>query len=366
MKTRKQIIEEFLANKAKGAVPNSKQVQGSTDSRVLKDFYMALARKDASRLDGLQDGIAEGYEKALGDGQNVTTDGDGGYLVPVELSTTIREKLQYLSPIRQIATVIPNIPAKLDLPFENALPTTYWVDEGEAPTQSKSTFTKKPLTPHKIGGFGKFSHESLVDTAVNPSLQSFVADRFALSLALKENDAYVNGDGDAKPYGFRSNQITPKTGAVLSTGNLIYQDLVNAMYGVHPSVRANGVWVMPTEGLKMVASMTDDSGRPIYLPAIAPGQPNTVLGKPVYEVTEIPVNLGSGTNQSEIWFGDFKNYIIGDREGMRVTFGTTGTDLEQDMISLVLFHRTAGLPTYGDAFFKLTAVPTAVTLSESA
>lgn len=356
MKTRKQIVKEFLDQKAKATTLNIESEAKSTDVNVLKSFYKALADRDTTALKELQGEIAKSY-----DGQSVGTDANGGYLVPVELSDRIREQLVYISPIRSIATVISNMPAQLDIPLEDAIPTTYWVGEGVAPTLSKSTFKKITLVAHKIGGFGKFTHESLVDTAVNPDLQNFVADRFALSLAQKENDAFVNGDGSGKPYGFRSNQITPRTGAIAdtTTGVLAYKDLVKAFYGVHPVSRANGVWAMPTQAIEQVVGMTDLQGRPIYVPAMAENAPATVLGKPVYEITEIPTNLGTGQDETEIWFGDFKNYLIGDREGMRINFGTTGTDLESDVISLVIFARVAGMPTYGDAFYKLTGIKVA-------
>lgn len=359
MKTRKQIVKEFLDQKAKATTLNiEKASEKKTDVNVLKSFYKALADRDTTALKELQGEIAKEY-----DGQSVGTDTNGGYLVPVELSERIREQLVYISPIRSIATVISNMPAVLDLPLEDAIPTTYWVGEGVAPTLSKSTFKKVRLVAHKIGGFGKFTHESLVDTAVNPDLQTFVADRFALSLAQKENEAFVNGDGDGKPYGFRSNQITPRTGAIADTqtGVLAYKDLVKAFYGVHPVSRANGVWAMPTEAIEQVVGMTDLQGRPIYVPAMAENAPATVLGKAVYEITEIPTDLGDDEDETEIWFGDFKNYLIGDREGMRINFGTTGTDLESDVISLVIFARVAGMPTYGDAFYKLTGIKVAQT-----
>lgn len=353
MKTRKQIVKEFLDQKAKATTLNLEKKESKTDASVVKSFYKALADRDTTALKDLQAEIAKQY-----DGQSVGTDANGGYLVPVELSERIREQLVYISPIRSIATVISNMPAILDLPLENAIPTTYWVGEGVAPTLSKSTFNKVRLVAHKIGGFGKFTHESLVDTAVNPDLQNFVADRFAVSLAQKENDAFVNGDGTNKPYGFRSNQITPRTGAIAdkTTGVLAYKDLVKAFYGVHPASRANGVWAMPTEAIEQVVGMTDPNGRPIYVPAMSENAPATILGKPVYEIPEIPTNLGSSKNETEIWFGDFKNYLIGDREGMRINFGTTGTDLESDVVSLVIFARVAGMPTYGDSFYKLTGI----------
>lgn len=343
-KALEKALKERLEAKAKNAVIAVKD-EGEDENAVAK-FFKALANKDVATL------------RALSDGQNVTNDGDGGYLVPTELSAQIIEKLNYVSPLRQIITVIPNMPAILDLPLEDALPTTYWVGEGVAPTSTKSTFTKKTLKPFKMGGFVKFTYESLNDTATNPALQNFVSGRIANSLALRENDAFVNGNGTDRPLGFRDSSFKATTGAVATAGKLGYKDIVKAFMGVHPSVRANGVWVMPTHALEQVIGLSDEQGRPIYVPAVSENAPATILGKPVYEVPEIPENLGTNKNETEIWFGDFKNYIAGDREGMRVQFGTTGTDLESDIISLVVFKRVAGMPTQPLAFYKLTGVPT--------
>lgn len=359
-------IKELAAKKAKEAALKASQdvvvtgdakaqaeAQAAEKAKELNEkFYTALAERDTKALKELQEEIKSQYSEK---GQSVGTDADGGYLVPTTLDTQIREKLKVISPVRQIATVISNLAADLEIPFEDALPTVYWVAEGVAPTESKSTFVTKKLVPKKLGGFGKFTHESLVDTASNPSLQSFVADRFAMAVALKETDAFVNGDGTDRPYGFRSSAITPNSIAQAGA-SLAYGDLVKLMFGVNAAYRGRGVFATSTAGLAKLVGLTDTTGRPLFVPSLAEGQPSTLLGRPIYEISEIPSNLGAGTNETEIWFGDFKNYIIGDREGTRIAFGTTGNDLEQDKISLVIFKRVAGLPTVGEAFAKLTAV----------
>lgn len=338
-------LKARLEAKAKNATP---AVADEPKDSVIGKFYKALAEKDTTTL------------KALSDGQNVTNNGDGGYLVPTELSSQILKQLDEVSPIRQMVTVISNLPPILELPIEDTLPTAYWVGEGEAPTQTKSTFKKVRLVPYKLGAYVKFTYESLVDTATNPSLQAFVTSRVTDAIAKKENDAFVNGDGEDKPLGFRDASFTVNTGAVKTAGVLTYGDLVKAMFGVHPSVRGKAVWAMPTHALEQVVGMVDDNGRPIYVEAVAPNAPATILGHAVYELPEIPES-----DTTEIWFGDFKNYLAGDREGLRIQFGTTGTDLESDILSLVVFKRTAGVPTYPEAFYKLTGVPTGLPAGSS-
>ena len=218
-----EAIKAKAEESAKNAIPT--QTKDAAEN-VIGKFYKALADKDTATL------------KALSDGQNVTTDADGGYLVPTELSSQIMAQLDKVSPIRQMVTVISNMPAILEIPLEDALPTAYWVKEGQAPTQTKSTFKTVKLVPHKLGAYVKFSHESLVDTATNPSLQQFVTNRITDAIAKKENDAFVNGDGSDKPVGFRDTSFEPLTGAVKEAGKLTYGDLVKAYFGVHPAVRA--------------------------------------------------------------------------------------------------------------------------------
>lgn len=340
-----QAIKARVEAKAKNAMP---AIKAEDKENVIGKFFKALAEKDTATL------------KALSDGQNVTNNGDGGYLVPTELSSQIMKQLDEVSPIRQMVTVIGNLPPILELPIEDTLPTAYWVGEGEAPTKTKSTFKKVKLVPYKLGAYVKFTHESLVDTATNPSLQAFVTSRVTDAISLKENDAFVNGDGEEKPLGFRNASFEVNTGAVATAGVLTYKDLVKAMFGVHPAVRANAVFAMPTHALEQVVAMTDDNGRPIYVPAMDKNAPATILGHAVYEVPEIPE-----TDTTEIWFGDFKKYLAGDREGLRVQLGTTGNDLESDIVSLVVFKRTAGVPTYPEAFYKLTGVPTGLPAGSS-
>ena len=240
--------------------------------------------------------------------QTVATSGQGGLLVPTTISQSIIEKLYYISPMRQLATVIDNMPPILVLNTDNALPTTYWVGEGVAITESGATFQQKSLVPYKLAGLDSFTSEVLADTAVNPSLQSVVEDDFATSLSLAENAAFVSGDGSSKPYGFRSSDITPTTVTGNTTvGNLAFGDILRLMQGVGTAYRNQSVFVTSSTGLFLIWALKDSQGRPLYVPSLTANAPSTFMGKPIYVVDEIPTNLGTGTNETELWFANFKN-----------------------------------------------------------
>ena len=81
--------------------------------------------------------------------------------------------------------------------------------------------------------------------------------------------------------------------------------------------------------------------------------PATFMNQPLYIVDEIPTNLGAGTNETELWYGVFSNYWIGNRGAMRTDYGTNGTDFAQDKISLRMIERVAGRPFLDVAWVKM-------------
>lgn len=366
-------IQELAAKKAKelaeaaakGATPgghvHKEADMNAAEKEQVSKWFTALANGDKATLRELDQEIEKDY-KAKGfivtKAQNVGSNAAGGYLVPVTLDGAIRKKLRYVSPLRQIATVIENMPANLNLPSENALPTVYWAAEGAAGTDSGSTFDLNNLVPHKLIGLDTMTHETLVDAATNESVQNFVLDRFTLALSLAENDAFTNGDGTDRPFGFRSSAITPSSVAQAGTtvGSLVYTDLTGLKYALNAAYRQLGVFVTSGSGMQKLENLKDSQGRPLFLPSIVEGRPDQLLGRPIYEVSEVPSNLGVGTNATEVWFGLFTNYIIGDREALRVDVGTNGSDFAADKLTLRVIKRVAGKPIIGESFAKLTGV----------
>lgn len=363
----KQQMETKLKKLAKDQVLKTRKEEKSEDRALITKFFEAVASGNAAKAAEYNDLAVKDYEakgiewredaELKTKAQTVGTSGQGGYLVPTILRDSIIEKLYYISPMRQLSTVINDMPAILDMPYDNALPTTYWVGEGVAITESGATFAKKTLTPFKLAGLDKFTSEVLADTVTNPALQQVVEDRFVTSIALAENAAFVSGDGSSKPYGFRSSDITPTTVTGNTTaGNLAFTDLLNQKYSLSTAYRPQAVWVTSSKGLQLIQSIKDSNGRPVYLPGVAGLDGNVrdmFMGQPVYVVDEIPTNLGTGTNETELWYGVFKNYWIGTRGGFRVDYGTDGTDFSQDKISLRMIERVAGRPFMDVAWTKM-------------
>jgi HK97 family phage major capsid protein len=356
--------KEMAAEAAKGAIIADGEFKGaetSAEKDQISKWFKALASGDKTTLRELdteieKDYIAKGF--TVTKAQDATTGANGGFLVPTTLDGAIRKKLRFVSPMRQIATVIENMPAILNLPSENVLPTVYWAAEGAPGTDSGSTFDLNSLIPKKLIGLDTMTHETLVDAATNESVQNFVLDRFTLAIALAENAAFVNGDGTSMPFGFRSTAITPESVAQVgvTVGSTVYTDLTALKYKLNAAYRQLGVFVTSGSGMQKLENLKDTQGRPLFLPSIVEGRPDQLLARPIYEVSEIPENLGAGTNATEVWFGMFSNYIIGDREALRVDVGTNAGDFAADKLTLRIIKRVAGKPIISESFAKLTAV----------
>lgn len=371
MATFKQLMKESEEARKKEArdlivtASDTKDSKGmnSAERVEMKTFFEALASGDKAKIQESNDIQVKGYEKKGYDwrtaeesrakAQTVGTIGtttNGGILVPTYLRDQLIEKQYYISPMRQVSTVINDIPASFDLPFDNALPTAAWTAEGTAIAESAATFSKKNLQPKKLAGFDSFTSESLVDTAFNGALQDIVVNRFATAMSLAENAAFVSGTGTGQPWGFRSSDITPTTLATNGTaGNLAYTDLVQQYFTLPTAYRNQAVWVTSSAGVQLLDNIKDSSGRPVFLPGYTGVSnenlvPGTLFGRPLYIVDEIPTNLGTGTNETQLWFGVFKNYVIGTRGSYRVEYGTNGTDFAQDKVSLRIIERLDARP----------------------
>jgi len=375
--TVKQYIEsraqEILDNKAKAMakdiVVDHKSKSVTTEERQLaSDFYQALSTKNMRAIEEVNERVEKQWHGKVQEIGTIGTGTAGGVLVPTTVADSIIEQLIYISPMRQIAQVIDNMPAQLQLPNESNLVTAYWVAEATGITPSAEVFAPNILTPYKLAGLDTFTSELLQDAATNPSIQRFVENRFAVALALAENAAFVSGTGSGQPWGFRSSQVTPASVAQSGAG-LAYTDVTALMFKLATAYRAQGVFLTSSAGLQALVNVRDTQGRPIWIDSFsglaqgttgnglaAGNQAGTVLGRPLYVIDEIPSNLGSGSNHTELWYIDPSRYVIGDRQGLTVDYGTQGTDFAADQISLRVVKRVAGMPIDSNAFAKLTGV----------
>lgn len=315
--------------------PNGENLDGLTKEERVAKFVRAIVDNDYITA------------KALSEG----TSADGGYLVPNEFKAAIIAKRDIAAVIRPRATVFPMTRDKMDVPSEGNAVTLYWAAENAGLTESNPTFGNTTLNTNKLTGLSKMSRELFADTAVN--LMDFLASLYGRKFALEEDKKFMTGTGTGEPKGIRQYTLTNSAQA---GANLVGDDLIKLFYSLGSQYRSNAVWIMHNSIIRLVRLLKDSQNRYLWTDGFQDA-PATILGRPVVEQNDIPTNLGAGTNESEMYFGDLSFYLIGDRQEMTIESTTEGAGtFENHQVAVKVIERVDGQLGLTDPFVKLTAV----------
>lgn len=234
----------------------------------------------------------------------------------------------------------------LVVPRATAYGTAKWTAEGGALSASDPTVSSVTLSSYKIGVLVQISHELLADEGFDAV--GFIASQAGMLIGIAVDTAYVAGTGTTQPTGFASAATVavqaatgtasltglPTSGAI--TGSDV---LVELYHSVIPQYRPRASWVMHDQTVKVVRKLKDTTGQYIWQPALVAGQPDTLLGRPVYPDPHMPQITAASS--PVIAFGDFKGYFIRDVTPLRFersdeyAFGT-------DLVSFRALYRTDG------------------------
>ena len=259
---------------------------------------------------------------------SVSSNADGGYLVPVELEREIGQRLATISPIRSIASVREISGNVYKKPFMLTGPATGWVGETDARAQTASpTLDALSFPAMELYAMPAATATLLDDSAVN--IDEWIASEVELTFAVQEGAAFVAGDGVNKPKGFVS--YTAVANASWSWGNLGYiasgaagafastdpsDKLVDLIYALKAGYRQNAAFVMNRKTQGAIRKFKDSGGAYLWQPPETAGARASLMTFPLVEAEDMP---DVAANSLAIAFGDFRRgYLIVDRTGVRV------------------------------------------------
>ncbi|MEG8040494.1 phage major capsid protein [Sphingomonas sp. LR60] len=197
-------------------------------------------------------------------------------------------------------------------------------------------------------------------------VDAMVRDDLITSAAIKEDMQFLRGAGSSvAPTGLRSlivagNVLTMTANPTLVT---VRSDMARLKLKV---VNANVplskcAYIMSPTVKSFLENITDGNGNKAF-PEVAEGRFGTY---PIFETTSVPDNLGAGTNESEVYFGDFEQFLIGDTQQVTLAasdsaaYDDNGTmrsafSNDETVIRLIEEHDTQ--LRYDAAFAVLTGV----------
>lgn len=255
-------------------------------------------------------------------------DADGGYLVPEEYDNRLIQSLEGENIMRQLGhTLTTSGDHKINIAATT--PAAAWIDEGGQLTFGEATFKQALLDAHKLHVAIKVTEELLYDSAFN--LENYILEQFGKALANAEEDAFLNGDGTGKPTGVfhQTNGGTYLT----EVATLKADDIINLIHALKRPYRKGAVFILNDKTIATIRKLKDNNGAYMWQPSYQVGEPDRLLGYPVYTSQFAPEN--------KIAFGDFSYYNIGDR-GTRSFKQLTELFAGNGMIGFVAKERVDG------------------------
>lgn len=322
---------------------------------------LASAKGDLGKATALLD--KEGHS-GLSAVLNTGSESAGGVLVPRPMAETMIELLRARVVVRQAgARTVPMPAGQLRHARQSGAATAGYGAELGAIAPSVPATDKIDQTFKKLTGLVPVSN-SLMRFAT--ATAAMVRDDLLQVMARREDLAFIRGDGTSNtPTGLRT--WTP-AGNILSavangfaTVDVALRTLVSRVADADVAMVAPG-WVMRAGTREFLASLRDDLGNLAY-PSISTS--NTLFGYPIYTTSQIPNNLGAGTNQTEVYFADFNEVMIGDAsaltlsvstEAAYVTGGTWRSAFQDDMTLMRAISEHDLAPAHSQALAYLTGV----------
>ncbi|EQB09651.1 phage major capsid protein [Novosphingobium lindaniclasticum] len=254
------------------------------------------------------------------------TDGEGGYLAPVEWDRTLASRLKQVSSIRQYATVISISGAGFSKVFSDRNVGSGWVGE----TAARPATTTPGLT--SLGwGLGELyanpaASQGLIDDA-EFDVEAWLADEVETEFARQEGIANLSGDGNNKPHGILTyvtggaNAARHPWGDIKAVNSgaaaaLTGDGLMTLIYELPEEYEANARLFLNRTTAGSARKLKDGQGNYLWQPAFEAGQPATIGGQPVAHLPGMP-SVAAGNIAA--LYGDMREtYLVIDRIGIRV------------------------------------------------
>jgi HK97 family phage major capsid protein len=240
----------------------------------------------------------------------VGTDSAGGYAVPNLVMPKILDALSERSALLQAgASILPMEGAKsVTTAGIDTVPTPSWRQELGNVAEAAPTFRAITMTPRSLAFIIRISRELLMDAPdMDRALRTVISQAFAAEL----DRVGLVGSGTAPEphgiYGLSGINTVAQAGAALAYTDLLagYQAILEK-HGPAPTAA-----IVAPRTLIDLAGREDANGQPVNAPPLL--NPVRMLS-----TTGVPTNLGTGTDESLVFLGDFRTVQFGMRESLSI------------------------------------------------
>jgi len=268
-------------------------------------------RDEADLVRALVKGEIRSYEFERRDVAKTST----GAPVPTSFYDQIITAARYVGPMLESSMILNTTGGEsLQIPRTNAYSTGSVTAEAAGFAESDPTFLAfLTLGSFKESTFFQTSTELLEDSGVD--ILSYIALNVGQSIGYRVNRDLTVGTGTLEPTGI----VTSAGSGVTSgtTGSIDFNSVIDLVYSTDAAVRRfPGFGIMgATTAISLLRKAQDGAGNYVWQPSGIVGQPDRVLGYPVWENPHMAaVSAGS----KSLIAGDLKSFLVRQVGGIRL------------------------------------------------
>jgi HK97 family phage major capsid protein len=249
----------------------------------------------------------------------------------------------------QVAQVINTASGEqLTIPTLTAYSTATIKGAGSAISDSEPTFSSIALSAFKYSFLVPVANELLTDAGFD--ISALIAEQAGNAIGFGINTGLTTGTGTVEPTGIFTTGASAVTGGTGVAGAPTYENLVDLLYTLDGQARIlPGVgWLMSKSGLAAVRKIKDGAGNYIWTGSLVPGQPDQLLGYPVFENPAAPA---VATGAFSIGVGHLPSYKARLAGGIQVA-QSTDFDFANDVTTFRVTARADGNLSHSAHFVK--------------
>lgn len=255
--------------------------------------------------------------RALG----VTAGPIGGFTVPDESMRPIVNAMLAFGGVRAARTTKIVTATGADMPVPMSDDTG---NEGQRIGENVQIGELDPVMAQKIfrsymytSRIVRVPYQFLQDTSI-ADFEGWLGRVFGERIGRRQNRDLTNGVGGNEPEGLVF--AAPLGTQTSAAGVIAWEDLVALEHSVDPSYRIGAQWMFHDDVLRDLKQLSDGANRPLWLPGVGAGAPDTILRYPYVINQHMPAAGGAGwaAGQRAVVFGDMSYYWIRDVRGFSI------------------------------------------------
>jgi HK97 family phage major capsid protein len=288
--------------------------------------------------------IAESWgDSGLFANQNIATGSAGGFLVEEDVASEVIELLRPASVVMSLNPIVVPMPSgNMTMNRRATGSSAAYIGEQQAAPSTGVTFGQVKLSAKKLAALIPISNDLLRSSGT--AIDQIVRDDLVASLAQRGDLAFIRGAGtEFSPKGLRfqtlgtsfaTTHVLAQSGSTVAAVKSDLARLELALTNADIPMLRPG-WLMAPRTESFLKNLTDANNNTVF-PEMERGQ---LRSKPYRITTQIPVNLGGGTNESELYLADFAQVVVGEHMGIEVAMSTEAAYIDANSTMQAAFSR---------------------------